>query len=81
MHEWIEEVGVANTEPRRQLMAPADLADLFGGVAVGAERDAETGGDRAGDESLVGAIAVRNLEGDAGVGERCDGALFARLGP
>ena len=72
---------VGDAQPARHLQRRGDVRDLLGRVAVGAERDPDAGGDRAGDEALVRAIAVRNLEGDAGAGERCDGALFARLGP
>jgi len=81
VHEWIEELVVAHAGASRDLVRPGNLADLLGGVAVGAEGDADTGAGSTADEALVGAVAVRDLEGDASAGERGDRALFARLGP
>jgi hypothetical protein len=81
MAEGIVQLGVGDAEGSCEGQRVGDVGYLIERVAIGAEGQADTVFDGAPNESLVGPVAIRDLEGDACYGKRANGALFSLLGP
>src|SRR5438477_12474141 len=77
----IVQLFVRHADVSSERQCKLDISDLRLGVAVGAERDANTSVERAPNEPFVRPVAIRDLERGATDSERADRALLALLGP